>query len=143
MIRVICDYSMDCLFCKIASREIPAETIYEDAHALAFLDIHPRAAGHSVVIPKAHRETLADLKEEELAPLFSAVQRVMELLSKALHPDGFTIGVNHGKAAGQEVAHLHVHVIPRFKNDKGGSLQSVVHAPSEEPLASICRKIVQ
>ncbi len=134
---------MDCLFCKIANKEIDAETVYEDAQTLAFLDIHPRAAGHTIVIPKMHRETLTDLKEEELAPLLRAVRKVMELLSKALHPDGFTVGVNHGTAAGQEVAHLHVHVLPRFRNDKGGSLQSVVNAPGGEPLASLRQKIVQ
>ncbi len=134
---------MDCLFCKIANKEIDAEIIYEDASTIAFLDVHPRAAGHTLVIPKVHREILSDLEEEELAPFLSATQRVMELLKRALHPDGFTMGVNNGSAAGQEVRHLHMHVIPRSSDDKGRSVQSVVYAPSGEALAALRKKIVQ
>ncbi len=116
----------DCLFCRIGSKEIGAETIYEDGENISFLDIHPRAPGHAMVIPKAHRETILDMAEEELKTLFSAVKKTVELLSRALKPDGFTIGINHGKASGQEVSHLHVHIIPRYLNDKGSSIHSVV-----------------
>jgi histidine triad (HIT) family protein len=116
----------DCLFCKIAAKEIPAKVMYEDEHAIAFLDIHPRAEGHTVVIPKVHAATLIDLPAEEIAPLFTAVKQVDALLVKQFTPDGMTIGVNQGRASGQEVDHLHVHLIPRWHNDHGGSIQSVV-----------------
>lgn len=120
-----------------------ALVIDEDASTIAFLDVFPRAAGHTVVIPKVHHETIAELSEEELAALFRAARSAVNLLKRALHPDGFTIGINQGKAAGQAVPHLHVHVLPRFENDGGGSVHSVVNAPSGEPLAELREKIVQ
>ncbi len=134
---------MNCIFCKIANREIDALTIHEDASTVAFLDIFPHAAGHTVVIPRAHRETLADLSEEELVTLVRAARNAEDLLERALHPDGFTVGINQGKAAGQAVPHLHVHILPRFENDGGGSVHSIVNAPSKEPLAELREKIVK
>lgn len=134
---------MDCIFCKIANKEMDALVINEDTATVAFLDIVPHAPGHTVIIPKVHRETIIDLTEEELAALSSAVQRVTKLLKQTLRPDGFTIGVNQGKAAGQAVPHLHVHVLPRFEEDGGGSVHSIVNAPSDEPLAELREKIVQ
>ncbi len=134
---------MDCIFCKIANKEMDALTIGEGDLTITFLDIFPHAKGHAVVIPKTHRETVGDLTKEELAALFSAVQDAVQLLGHALQPDGFTIGINQGKAAGQAVPHLHVHVLPRFERDGGGSVHSVVNAPSEEPLAELREKIVQ
>ncbi len=116
-----------CLFCKIAAAAIPAKIIYEDDHAIAFLDITPRAPGHTVVIPKYHASTLVTLPDEEIAPLFRAVKKTAAVLMSALHPDGITIGINQGRASGQEVDHLHVHLMPRFHGDGGGSVQSVVH----------------
>lgn len=133
----------DCLFCKIARHEIPVLVVREDEHTLAFLDVNPRAEGHTVVIPKAHAETLLDLPDAELGPLWLAVREVSAALLGALGPDGFTIGLNHGREAGQAVPHLHVHVIPRRKGDGGGSIHTIVNAPPAEPLAEIHRKIVQ
>ena len=133
---------MDCLFCKIASKEIPSEVIYEDDHVLAFLDVHPLTEGHTLIVPKKHVENIIDLPEDEVAPVFSAVKKVTELLEKKLAPKGFTIGINHGRISGQTIDHLHIHVVPRFEGDGGGSLHSVVKYPPKEPLASIREKIV-
>ena len=119
----------DCLFCAIASKQIPAEVLYEDAHALAFLDIMPRAAGHTMVIPKVHAANILELPEEEIGPVFSAVKTMTERIAEVITPDGFTIGMNHGDVSGQTVKHLHVHILPRFQNDGGGSLHSVVNRP--------------
>ena len=132
---------MDCIFCKIVSKEIPTTLVYEDAHAVAFLDIHPRAPGHTMVIPKMHAATLLELPEREIGPLFGAVKAVAAKIERALAPDGFTIGVNHGDASGQSVKHLHVHIIPRWKDDGGGSVHSVVHKPTDEPIASLETRI--
>ena len=132
---------MDCLFCKIARREFPAQIIHEDMHAVAFLDIDPRSAGHSVVIPKRHAETVLDLHGGDIGTVFSAVRATVALLKKALNPDGFTIGVNHGAAAGQAIPHLHVHVIPRHIGDKGGSMHTVVTNPPSETVEEIFNKI--
>lgn len=132
---------MNCLFCKIAKKEIQGAVIYEDEGVVAFLDIHPRAPGHTMVIPKTHSETLLDLPLEAVAPLFKGVREVTARLKKALCPDGFTIGVNQGQASGQVVDHLHVHIIPRFKGDGGGSIHSVVLNPPRESLQEMAEKI--
>lgn len=133
---------MDCLFCKIAGKQVDARIIYESDDAVAFLDIFPHAPGHSVVIPKAHVESIIDLPEEGVEPFFSAVKHVAALLKNKLNPDGFTIGANQGHLAGQFVNHLHMHVIPRFEGDGGGSLHSVVKNPPKEGLDEIYKKIV-
>ncbi len=132
---------MDCLFCKIARKEFPASLVYEDMHAVAFLDIDPRSAGHAVVIPKRHAETLLDLHGGDVGTLFTAVRAVTALLKNALQPDGFTIGINHGTAAGQAIPHLHTHVIPRYLGDKGGSIHTVVSNPPTESVEGVFAKI--
>lgn len=134
---------MDCLFCKIARHEISSLVIREDADTLAFLDIDPRATGHTVVIPKRHAGTLLDVPREELCSLWQAVQATARQLHTALRPDGFTIGVNQGRYAGQAIDHLHVHIIPRWAGDGGGSVHDVVNAPPREELAKIHERIVQ
>jgi histidine triad (HIT) family protein len=117
----------DCIFCKIVEKKNSAKIIYEDEHVIAFLDIHPRAPGHTMVIPKVHAPNLLELPDEEVAPLFTAVKQVAALVSWRLHADGITMGVNQGRASGQEVDHLHVHLLPRWKDDGGGAIQSVVN----------------
>lgn len=131
----------DCLFCKIATEEIPSQKIYGDDFTLAFLDIHPCSPGHTVIIPKAHAENIIDLKSGEVAPLFLAVKLVTEKLQRALSPKGFTIGINHGRLAGQAIDHLHVHVIPRYEGDRGGSIHSVVNFEGSESFDIIAKKI--
>ena len=130
-----------CLFCKIARREFPASLIYEDMHAVAFLDIEPCSTGHTVVIPKRHAETILDLHGGDVSTLFTAVRAVTVVLKKALNADGFTIGINHGQVAGQVIPHLHVHVIPRYLGDAGGSLHTVVTTPPIESVEAIAEKI--
>ncbi|MCL4406257.1 MAG: HIT family protein [Patescibacteria group bacterium] len=134
---------MDCLFCKIGSGEIPSEIIYEDDYVTAFLDAHPLTEGHTLIIPKKHAENILDLPDEDVCPVFGAVKKVTGILQKALDPRGFTIGINHGKISGQSIDHLHIHVIPRFENDGGGSLHSVVHCPPAESLAETKNKILR
>ncbi|HDH31502.1 MAG TPA: HIT family protein, partial [Candidatus Wolfebacteria bacterium] len=73
--------------------------------------------------------------------VFSAVKKITEILDKSLNPDGFTIGINHGRVSGQAVDHLHIHIIPRFKNDKGGSIHTIIHNPPKESLEEIKKKI--
>ena len=134
---------MDCLFCKIGNKEIPAEIVYEDAKTLAFLDIHPISLGHTVVISKAHVENIIDLPEEGVGFLFLAVKKVTGMLEKALMPQGFTIGINHGRVSGQAIDHLHTHVIPRFTGDGGGSLHTVVNNPPQEPVKETKERIIK
>ena len=131
----------ECIFCKIGKKEIPAEVVGEDARTLAFLDIHPKAPGHTVIIPKAHCETLIDLPEEEMRPLFAMAKRLDEILVRALRADGMTIGINQGKAAGQAVPHFHLHLMPRFAGDGGSSVHGIVLNPPRETIAEIAAQI--
>jgi len=132
----------NCLFCKIAAKKINAAIIFEDAHSIGFLDITPRAPGHTLVIPKYHAEALPSLPDAEISHLFEAVKSVDALLTGKLEPDGMTIGINQGPASGQEVAHLHVHLMPRWHSDKGGPIQSVVHNGSGEDFEKIVKKLI-
>ncbi len=133
----------DCLFCKIAAKKISAAVIYENDHVLAFLDIMPRTTGHTMVIPKVHAPNILELPSDELAPLFAAVKHVAGMLSASLKPDGITIGINQGRASGQEVDHLHVHLMPRWHGDGGGAIQSIVNAKPKESLDAIAKKILE
>ena len=133
----------DCIFCKIVRKEIPSEIIYEDDSAIGVLDINPIAPGHTFILPKKHSETILDTDDADVGPLFISVKRVTELLDAAFHPDGFTIGVNHGKWAGQAIDHLHIHVIPRWKTDGGSSIHGLVSNPPKESLTEIKKKIIK
>ncbi len=131
-----------CLFCKFAAAApAPTNIVYQNERALAFLDIHPHAPGHTVVIPRAHRARLAELAENELDGLFSMVQRVSGMLEKALGAQALTIGINQGALSGNTIEHLHVHLMPRFAGDGGTSLHTVVNNPPKESLETIVEKI--
>ncbi|MEK7543171.1 MAG: HIT family protein [Patescibacteria group bacterium] len=122
---------MDCIFCKIACGEIKPDVIHENDGALAFLDRNPITPGHTVIIPKAHAADISEAKHDSIGHTFVAVQAAVKLLKKTLEPDGFTIGINHGRAAGQAINHLHIHVLPRWSNDGGITIHGVVKNPPE------------
>lgn len=108
----------DCIFCKIASGEIPSKKIYEDQKFIAFLDVNPRANGHVLVIPKKHATTLNELPKADAGPIFQIVQHIAKTIQERLDAKGYNIGSNNGEAAGQAVPHLHIHIIPRYDTDK-------------------------
>lgn len=132
-----------CLFCKIANKEIPAEVIWEDETALAFLDVNPLALGHTLVIPKEHVDTIAALPEESVGPIFLTVRKITDMLQDALKPEGFTIGINQGPASRGGVDHLHIHVVPRWHADNGGSIHSIVSNPPKESVQETREKILK
>ncbi len=132
----------NCLFCQIIQKERGADIVYEDEHVVGILDIFPRTTGHTMIIPKIHSENMLDLPDGEIGPVFAAVKRMTATLQKALKPDGFTIGINHGKVSGQAIDHLHIHIMPRWHNDGGGSLHSVVGNPPKESLKDIKARIL-
>ena len=101
------------MFCEIVAGRVPAFVVYEDSDTLAFLDRAPLMAGHVLVVPRAHIETLEDL--ENVEPLFSEVQRIARAVENALEADGTFVAVNN--KVSQSVPHLHVHVVPRKKGD--------------------------
>jgi len=132
---------MDCVFCKIIEKEIPAQTVFEDKENLAILDIHPSAPGHTILFPKTHKEFIVELTEEEIASLFISVKKVCKKIEEKISPDGFTIGINHGKVSGQEIPHVHVHIIPRWKNDGGGSIPGIIKNNLKGSLDEIQNKL--
>ncbi|MFP4150743.1 MAG: HIT family protein [Candidatus Aenigmatarchaeota archaeon] len=131
----------ECPFCKIVRGEEDSERVYESDDFLAILDINPSTPGHTLVIPKEHVATFPELSAETTGALFDAVQEVMKRLEGGLEPDGFNVGWNHGKAGGQAVPHLHLHVLPRFEGDKGGPVQAVVRNEPEEDISTVARRI--
>lgn len=116
----------DCLFCKIVAGEIPNYTVYEDQNTLAFLDIHPCAKGHTVVVPKKHLVDLSEMSVVEWQTMSGGLAAVFSRIQKVLNPDGINLGINNGKAAGQAVGHTHWHLIPRWHGDGGGSMHSII-----------------
>lgn len=132
---------MDCIFCKIIAGEIPAYKVMESSEALAFLDIAPQTKGHTVVVPRVHTTNLLAIDDEKIGPLFEVVKATTAILNQALNPDGFTTGVNHGAVSGQTVDHLHVHIMPRFSGDGGGSIHSAVSNPPQASLEEIAEKV--
>ena len=134
-----CDRMSDCIFCKIVNREVPNYTIYEDADVLAFLDINPHARGHAVVIPKSHIESVLDMSDTDLAQVIRGVTQVVTRIEKALQPDGYNIGWNDRKAAGQAVPHFHVHILPRWQGDGGGSMHSIIKNPDGQSVEEVAK----
>lgn len=114
-----------CIFCNIVTKAEPANIIYEDERIIAFFDKFPAALGHTLVIPKAHKKSIDQLSESELLALFTTVQRMVRQLGRKFNTNMLTIGINHGEISG--IPHFHVHIIPRFPNDGGGIIQSVVY----------------
>lgn len=109
---------MDCLFCRIISGELPSRQVYADDNAIAFLDINPWHVGHTLVLPRRHVDDLLGEPEAltEIAPAIAATSR---LLVGRLAADGLNLVSSSGVAAGQEVFHLHVHLVPRFAHRAG------------------------
>jgi histidine triad (HIT) family protein len=107
----------DCIFCRLAAGELPTVTVLETPGVLAFLDIAPVHPGHTLVIPRKHHQNLLDLPEELWLEMGRACRRVAQALQQALKAQGFNIGMNNFPAAGQEVFHAHLHVIPRYFGD--------------------------
>ncbi|MBI2011085.1 MAG: HIT family protein [Candidatus Colwellbacteria bacterium] len=133
---------MDCLFCKIANKEIEAQIIYEDEKSIALLDVNPLAPGHTLIIPKVHTDSIGAMPEADIGPLFLTVRKIADMLDDAFRPEGFTIGINQGPASRGGIEHLHIHVVPRWHADNGGSIHSIVHNPPKESLEEIKKKIL-
>jgi histidine triad (HIT) family protein len=105
----------DCLFCRIAAGTTGAAIAFEDEHSLAFLDHRPLFRGHCLLIPRAHHETLADLPDGLVAPLFGNARMLCTAVEEALGAHGSFVAVNN--RVSQSVPHLHIHVVPRRKGD--------------------------
>ena len=114
---------MDCIFCKIAKKEIPSKIIIETKNSIAFLDAFPLSQGHTLVIPKNHYEKVQDMKDMDNTDLFNTVHKVISKVDKLT---GATLlAIHNGKDSGQEIPHVHVHLIPRQSSDQAGPVHSM------------------
>ncbi|MCB4456391.1 HIT family protein [Leisingera sp. McT4-56] len=111
-------YDPDNIFAKLLRGEIPSTRVFEDDDTLAFMDIMPRADGHLLVIPKSACRNILDASPAQLAAVMQTVQKLSQAVIKALGADGVTVQQFNEAAGGQEVFHLHMHVLPRFEGDR-------------------------
>ncbi len=133
---------MDCIFCKIANKEIPSRIITETENSIAFLDAFPVSRGHTLVIPKRHYVKVQDMTDLDNADLFNTVHKV---ISKVDRLTGATLlAVHNGKDSGQEIPHVHVHLIPRELSDQAGPVHSMFKDRpklSDKELDELCTEI--
>jgi histidine triad (HIT) family protein len=123
-----------CVFCSIVKRELQAYRVFESDRVLAFLDIHPSAPGHTLVIPKRHVTRVEELVEADAEAVFMAVYHLVGGVQGAVGAPASTIGINNGPESGQEVPHLHVHIIPRKSRSEGGIIQGIVRRSTNQSL---------
>jgi histidine triad (HIT) family protein len=129
-----------CLFCRIIGGQIPCHRIDENQHVLAFLDINPLTAGHTIVVPKHHAEFLEALPPEWVEGLARALGPLAARVARALGAAGYNVLVNNGQAAGQVIPHVHFHIIPRREGD-GLGYRWKARAASESELAELAARI--
>ena len=114
---------MDCIFCKIASGIISTKKLYETSNSLAFLDAYPLARGHTLVIPKNHYAKVQDMSESDSKDLFETV-KVLSRKLESISPSSL-IAIHNGKESGQEIPHVHVHIVPRISSDGAGPIHNM------------------
>ena len=107
----------DCIFCKIVAGEVPATKIYEDSEVLAFMNLHPTNKGQVLVIPKDHIENIYGFSEEMAARMMLIVKKMAIAVKNGVDADGVNLIMNNEEAAGQQIFHAHMHIIPRFNDD--------------------------
>jgi histidine triad (HIT) family protein len=132
--------NLTCVFCRIVRKEAPASILYEDDSVLVFLDIRPLNEGHTLVIPKKHYETVYDMPEDLVSHIYKLVKRMAVAVKAATNADGITVIQQNGHAAGQEIFHLHVHVVARFEGQKLPHFRDIPNA-SREQLERAAEKI--
>jgi histidine triad (HIT) family protein len=110
----------ECIFCKIVKGEIPASIVFEDELCLAFMDIYPVSRGHCLLIPKQHFTNLFDVDLEVVSILARRLTELARKVNSVIKPDGILTAAANGPGAGQDVMHLHFHVIPRNHGDEFG-----------------------
>jgi histidine triad (HIT) family protein len=131
-----------CAFCKIVRRESPATIIYEDEVVLAFLDIHPQNDGHALVMPKKHYMTIYEVPDEEVARVYVVAKKIACAVKKSIGAGGISITQHNETGAGQDIFHVHVHVIPRYEGQRLHTIEEIPEA-NRERLEEIAKKIRQ
>jgi len=139
-------YDDDNVFAKILRDEIPSMRVYEDSETLAMMDIMPRADGHVLVIPKTPARNMLDASSEQMAACLKTVQRISHAMIRAFEADGVTVQQFNEAAGGQEIFHLHYHVLPRFEGVRlrpPGNMEDaeVLKANAEKLLAALSEEL--
>ncbi|MFT4948489.1 MAG: histidine triad (HIT) family protein [Natronomonas sp.] len=121
----------DCVFCSIVDGEVPSHEVYEDEATYAFLDANPLVSGHTLVIPKAHHERVNDMPAAVAGAVGRTIATVAPAAEAAVDATASTIAYNNGEAAGQEVPHVHAHIVPRSPDDGGQPVHALFGGPGE------------
>lgn len=129
----------NCIFCKLANGKLPTNSIYEDEDFNVIMDLNPASKGHAIILPKNHASNLFELPEEDASKIMLVAKKCANAMKKTLDFDGFNVLQNNGEVAGQTVFHLHVHLIPRYKNDNI-TIQFAEHK-EEEDIAKVAEEI--
>ncbi len=132
----------NCIFCKIASGEIPSNTIFEDEDFRIILDAAPATKGHALIIPKEHYKDLYEIDENVAVKAFGLAKKMIGPMTEALHADGFNVLQNNKEVAGQTVFHFHMHLIPRYEG-KDKILTWGHEEFSDEEMKKICESLKQ
>jgi histidine triad (HIT) family protein len=115
----------NCVFCKIIAGEIPAKVIMQNEKAMALLDAFPLASGHSLVIPKSHYAKVQQMSEQDAMAMFEIVWKLTGAIETGSQVNASTIAIHNGNEAGQEVPHVHAHIVPRKRGDGAGAIHSM------------------
>jgi histidine triad (HIT) family protein len=134
----------DCIFCKIVQGKVPARVVAQNERAMAFLDAFPLAAGHALIVPKAHHVKVQDMGKEDSAAVFALAHEIVQKVESATGADSSLIAIHNGRGAGQEVPHVHVHIIPRKAGDGAGPVHSMFRKPkvTAEEMDAILSRMV-
>jgi histidine triad (HIT) family protein len=138
--------SEDCIFCGIVAGEIPGTVVHETDLVLGFLDANPLAKGHTLVIPKEHHKRLEDVPQAVAGDMMAAIHRLTPAVEEAVDAPATTVAFNNGEAAGQEVPHVHGHIVPRFDGDGGGPIHALFRdrpEVSDEEMAAVGEAIAE
>jgi len=134
----------NCIFCKIIAREIPARVLMQNEKAVALLDAFPLAPGHSLVIPKSHYAKVQQMSQQDALAMFEIVWKLTGAVETGSQAKASTIAIHNGREAGQEVPHVHVHIVPRKKGDGAAAIHSMFKVKpklSSQEMGSLCEKI--
>jgi len=132
----------NCIFCKLASGEIPSNTIYEDGMFRVILDAAPASKGHALILPKEHYADLYEIDADTAGEAMKLAKKLAKHMTDALQCDGFNLVQNNKEVAGQTVFRFHLHLIPRYKNMKNDDILIWNHETfTEEETREICDQI--
>ena len=132
----------NCIFCKLANKDIPTNIIYEDEKFTVIMDASPATKGHALILPKNHAANIYELPDKDAADIFVLAKKMAKKMTEILQCDGFNIVQNNGEVAGQTVFHFHMHLIPRYLNDGNQEKLTWNHADiSAEEIEKMAEKL--